>query len=151
MIFGNGKGSTVFVKERVSEWVEERPGIHPGAAAMAEPVAKAEPIAIAEPVATAEPAWKAEPAPMADLVAKAEPFTRAEPVAPAKHSGHMYFILYRDGQERQQTQRCDSQTEARIFLETLMTEGTSEGSIELLQAVKAPFSVSHRPVVDILD
>jgi len=139
MIFGNGKGSTVFVKERVSEWVEERPGIHPGAAAMA------------EPVATAEPAWKAEPAPMADLVAKAEPFTKAEPVAPAKHSGHMYFILYRDGQERQQTQRCDSQTEARIFLETLMTEGTSEGSIELLQAVKAPFSVSHRPVVDILD
>ena len=145
MIFGNGKGSTVFVKERVSEWVEERPGIHPGAAAMAEPVAKA------EPIATAGTAWKAEPAPMADLVAKAEPFTKAEPVAPAKHSGHMYFILYRDGQERQQTQRCDSQTEARIFLETLLTEGTSAGSIELLQAVKAPFNISHKPVVDILD
>jgi len=151
MIFGNGNRSTVLVKEGVSEWVEERPGIHPGAAAMAEPVAKAEPIAMAESVAKAEPVWKAEPTPMADLGAKAEPSTKAEPIAPAKHSGQTYFILYRDGQDKQQTQRCDGQTEARVFLETLLTEGTSEGSIELMQAVKAPFHVSHKPVVDISD
>jgi len=139
MIFGNGNRSTGLVAERVNEMVGQRPGIHPGAAPSAEPVARAEAIATAEFLATA------------DTIRTAEPLAKAELAATAKSSGQTYFILYRDGQERQQTQRCDSQTEARIFLETLLTEGTSEGSIELLQAVKAPFSVSHKPVVDISD
>ena len=63
--------------------------------------------------------------------------------------GVAYFIRHPDENGVTQTLVCESDQEAKVFLEMLLNQGTTQHQIEVFQADKATFGVSYKPEVTI--
>lgn len=68
----------------------------------------------------------------------------------ARHGNNVaFFIVQRDGEGAPKTFNCQTEQEAQIFLETLLTQGVSADGIDLYRASRADFNVNFKPIVDL--
>lgn len=63
--------------------------------------------------------------------------------------GVAYIIKHPNENGVMQTLTCESTEEAKVFLEMLLNQGTSQDRIEVYQAEKATFGVNYKPEVTI--
>ena len=70
--------------------------------------------------------------------------------APSARQGNniAFFIVQRDGEGAPKTFSCQTEQEAQIFLETLLTQGVSSDGIDLYRANRADFNVNFKPIVN---
>ncbi|HZP26323.1 MAG TPA: hypothetical protein VFB90_04665 [Dehalococcoidia bacterium] len=67
----------------------------------------------------------------------------------ARHGDIAFFIVQREGEGAPKTFSCQTEQEAQIFLETLLTQGVAAEAIDLYRANKAAFNVNFKPIVDL--
>ena len=70
--------------------------------------------------------------------------------APSARQGNniAFFIVQLDGEGAPKTSNCQTEQEAQIFLETLLTQGVSSDRIDLYRANRADFNVNFKPIVN---
>lgn len=69
------------------------------------------------------------------------------PAAPTAGNSEAYFILQRTDGGEQKIYLCDGAIEARVFMETLISEGAQREQVHLFRAQSLSYNLRFQPIV----